>query len=297
MSLSPRLRRLFDDIDRAYLADWIVVASFWILSEFMDNLPVFERDFYITDPTISHAHKKNQISGASNHWIALLVPATVVTVAGLFQVSFISLHHGLLALLAGRGMTRLFTNILKNAVGRLRPDFLARCKWDEEMLKCTGKAKDILDGRKSFPSGHSSAAFSGMTFLALWLAGQTAAWCFAAQLPSASLRSSRLARFCLPLLPIWWAIYVAVTRVEDYRHHKEDVIVGGLIGIVCASVTYLAFWPSPFSERSFRAHTYGQPRLTTTLEPGLGLYSTRRATMANAADYELSRLEESDLDV
>ncbi|TCD71751.1 hypothetical protein EIP91_005517 [Steccherinum ochraceum] len=40
---------------------------------------------------------------------------------------------------------------------------------------------------------------------------------------------------------------VAVSRVEDYRHHKEDVIVGSLIGIGAATVSYLIYWPSPFT--------------------------------------------------
>ncbi|KAJ7066530.1 lipid phosphate phosphatase 1 [Mycena amicta] len=289
MSLQTRLTQVFSEaLDRSYIVDWFVVASFWVLSEFAAQITVFERDFYPTDPTINHPHKKNQISGTSNHFVALLVPGAVVLATSLYQVSLVSLHHAALALLSARGMTRLFTNILKNKVGRLRPDFLARCNWDAEKLKCTGKAGDILDGRRSFPSGHSSAVFSGMTFLAFWLAGQTAAWCFHVPLPAASLRSSRLARFCITLLPIWWAIYVGVTRIEDYRHHKEDVIVGGLMGIVCASISYLAFWPSPFSERSFRLHNYGQPRL---------LYSEEDARRRAGADFELSRLEESDLDV
>jgi len=193
-----------------------VVAAFWLLSELADHLPVFERDFYITDPVINHPHKHSQIGGALNHFIALLVPAVFVVAVGIYRLSFVALHHGLLALLAGRGMARLFTNVLKARVGRLRPDFIARCKWDEVAAKCTGKAADILDGRRSFPSGHSSAAFAGMTFLSFWLAGQTAAWCFGAPVPAASLRSSRLGRFSLTLVPLWWAAFVAITRLEDY---------------------------------------------------------------------------------
>ncbi|KAF8216613.1 lipid phosphate phosphatase 1 [Mycena galopus ATCC 62051] len=292
MALQTRIKRIFgndalDWLDRSYLTDWIVVASFWILSEFAGQLPVFERDFYVADPVINHPHKKSQIGGTLNHFIALLVPAAVVLALGLLRLSFVAIHHGILALLAGRGMSRLFTNVLKNRVGRLRPDFLARCKWDEVALKCTGKQSDILDGRRSFPSGHSSAAFAGMTFLSFWIAGQTAAWCFQAPLPVASLRSSRLLRFSLTLLPLWWAIFVAVTRLEDYRHHKEDVIAGGIIGALCSAICYLAFWPSPFSARSFSTY-YGQPRLISS--------ENDRRQQANA-DFELTRLEADDMDV
>jgi len=47
-----------------------------------------------------------------------------------------------------------------------------------------------------------------------------------------------------------FATWVAVSRVEDYRHHKEDVIVGSLIGIGTATVSYLIYWPNPFALRS-----------------------------------------------
>ncbi|KAJ7623136.1 lipid phosphate phosphatase 1 [Roridomyces roridus] len=265
----------------SYLTDWSVVAAFWILSELANHLPVFERDFSLSDTLISHPHKPSQITGTVNHFIALLVPAAILLVASLLQRSFFAFHNGLLALLAGRGMARLFTNVLKARVGRLRPDFLARCKWNEIAQKCTGKAATVLDGRKSFPSGHSSAAFAGMAFLSFWLAGQTAGWCFQVPVPAASIRSSRLARLSVTLMPLCWAVYVAVTRLEDYRHHKEDVLAGAAIGIVCAAV-YLAFWPSPLSVRSFASHTYGQPR---QLHEG---DERRRGTF----DMELTRLED-----
>ncbi|KAJ6619888.1 phosphatidic acid phosphatase type 2/haloperoxidase [Mycena sp. CBHHK59/15] len=234
MAIKARIKAVFghdalDWLDRSYVTDWIVVATLWVLSEFALHLPVFERDFFETDPAINHPHKHSQIGGVLNHFIALLVPAAAVSIGGIFRRSLAELHHGLLALLAGRGLARLFTDVLKNRVGRLRPDFLARCKWDKVAMKCKGKTADILDGRRSFPSGHSTAAFAGMTFLSFWLAGQTAAWCFHAPVPAASFRSSRLWRFLLSLLPLCWATFVAVTRLEDYRHHKEDVIAGGLL--------------------------------------------------------------------
>ncbi|KAJ7917500.1 lipid phosphate phosphatase 1 [Mycena leptocephala] len=288
MDLRARIKRIFgndalDWLDRSYLADWIVVAAFWILSELAGQLTVFERDFYVADPVINHPHRKSQIGGTLNHFIALLVPAAIVAAAALYRLSFVSLHHGILALLAGRGMARVFTNVLKN---RLRPDFLARCKWDEVAMKCTGKKADILDGRRSFPSGHSSAVFAGMAFLSLWLAGQTAAWCFHAPVPAASLRSSRLGRFSLTLLPLSWAVFVAVTRLEETSQRRR--YCRGLIGVLCGAICYLAFWPSPFSARSFSSYHYGQPRL---------IYSEDDRRRQANADFELTRLEEDDMDV
>lgn len=118
--------------------------------------------------------------------------------------------------------------------GRLRPDFLHRCKWKDSIAACSGcvstiassnivmlrtyfrKLEKVLDGRRSFPSGHSSEVFAGMTFLSLFLAGITGAWLFGQSSPGRAFSSSRLARLFMTLSPIAWAVWVAVSRVEDY---------------------------------------------------------------------------------
>ncbi|KAF9563094.1 lipid phosphate phosphatase 1 [Agrocybe pediades] len=267
--------------DRSYLVDWAAVILVWALSGLVSLSPVFERDFDLSDPLIHHPHKKNQVSSFVNQNVALFVPLLCFIVVGCVTRSLLLIHHGAIGLCASRGLARLITESLKHGIGRLRPDFLARCKWDTILKECQGHKHTILDGRKSFPSGHSSTAFSGMFFLSLWIAGQTAAWCFAAPKSPASLRSSRMCIFLLTLLPIFWAAHVAITRIQDYRHHKEDVIVGSLLGCLCAWVSYLMFWPNPMSLSSYRSGTMGQPRL-------LYVDEDRRP---RAADFELSRLE------
>jgi hypothetical protein len=97
-----------------------------------------------------------------------------------------------------------------------RVHFLLLFAVREDLQHFDSKKDSVLSGRKSFPSGHSSTAFAGMTFLALWIAGQTAAWCFHAPKPAASLRSSRMGLLFMTLLPLLWAFFVAISRVEDY---------------------------------------------------------------------------------
>ncbi|GLB41687.1 putative phosphatase [Lyophyllum shimeji] len=271
--------------DRSYAIDWGVVVAIWVLSQIVKHLPVYERSFELNDPLISHPHRADTVSSALNSTLALFLPVLVFAVTGFIRGSIMEIHHGAIAVCAARGLARLVTVSGKHALGRLRPDFLARCGWDENLKLCTGKPAIILSGRKSFPSGHSSTAFSGMTVLALWTAGMTAAWCFSVPTPPRSMRSSRMGRLFLTLIPLSWATFVAISRVQDYRHHKEDVIVGSLIGTVCATICYLIFWPNPFSPKTF---TDGCPSIPRAL------YTDQSLDTRADVSFQLTRMEEDE---
>ena len=76
-------------------------------------------------------------------------------------------HHASLGLLMGLTLNLMVTALIKNTVGRPRPDFIDRCQPQEGAKDssiyglsnssiCT--RKDLLrDGYKSFLSGHSSS--------------------------------------------------------------------------------------------------------------------------------------------
>lgn len=87
-------------------------------------------------------------------------------------------HVTVLGLLISLILTSFLTDVIKNAVGRPRPDLLARCKAAKgtpphqlvTIAVCTEKDHHILhDGWRSFPSGHSSFAFSGLGYLSLYV--------------------------------------------------------------------------------------------------------------------------------
>jgi hypothetical protein len=63
-----------------------------------------------------------------------------------------------------------------------------------------------------------------MSFVSLFLAGKTAALCFGVTPPCGPFLRSRLVRFCLVFLPLVYAAWVAITRIEDYVGYSSDCI-------------------------------------------------------------------------
>ncbi|KAG8901121.1 hypothetical protein FRB99_005553 [Tulasnella sp. 403] len=172
-------------------------------------------------------------------------------------------------------------------LGRLRPDFLARCAWSEALTACTGKDSVVLNGRMSFPSGHSSTAFSGLGFLFLFLAGKTGACCLTAAQSRAGLTSSRLLKLSITIAPLVLASWIAITRLEDYRHHKEDIIVGSLIGFLSSLAAYTIYWESPFNSKVYEQGVSGQARF---------VYDPETTSSYTAENFELGTYEEIDLE-
>ncbi|EMS52163.1 Putative lipid phosphate phosphatase 3, chloroplastic [Triticum urartu] len=88
---------------------------------------------------------------------------------------------------------------------------------------CHGDASVIKEGHKSFPSGHSSWSFAGLGFLSWYLAGKITVFD----------RRGHVAKLCVVILPLLVAAVIAISRVDDYWHHWQDVFAGGI----------LAMWP------------------------------------------------------
>jgi diacylglycerol diphosphate phosphatase/phosphatidate phosphatase len=140
---------------------------------------------------------------------------------------------GFLAVTLAYSLNGLVTTYFKAIVGRPRPDFFFRCFPDgkgDDYTGCVGNKRKYLDGRKSFPSGHSSFSFACMGFMSLYIARKVNLF--------QGTKKGHSWQLCVVLLPILIAATVAVSRTCDYHHHYEDVIAGSLIGAV---ISYLAF--------------------------------------------------------
>jgi diacylglycerol diphosphate phosphatase/phosphatidate phosphatase len=152
------------------------------------------------------------------------------------------LHVSLLGLCISLMLTTFITDLIKNGVGRPRPDLIARClprpdTPEHELVTwevCTQTDHHTLhDGFRSFPSGHSSFSWGGLGYLSLFLAGQLGAW----------RRGAAMVKVVVVGLPAVAAVLVTVSRTEDYRHDVFDVCVGSLIGMGMGYFSYVSVLP------------------------------------------------------
>ncbi|KAF6145869.1 hypothetical protein GIB67_028864 [Kingdonia uniflora] len=184
---------------------------------------------------------------------AMMLPILVFTFIYFRRRDVYDLHHAILGLLFSILITGVITDAIKDAVGRPRPDFFWRCFPDGKEAYdslgdaiCTGESSVIKEGHKSFPSGHTSWSFAGLSFLSLYLSGKIRAFD----------RTGHVAKLCLVFLPLLAAALVGISRVDDYWHHWQDVFTGGLLGLTVATFCYLQFFPPPYQTDGWGTYAY-----------------------------------------
>ncbi|XP_035729439.1 phospholipid phosphatase 5-like [Vespa mandarinia] len=170
--------------------------------------------------------------------LVFLMPVVVILFSFIINKDKIDFSQALLCVTLALGFNGLITDIIKLIVGRPRPDFFWRCFPDGQMnseFKCTGNPITIRDGKKSFPSGHSSFAFASFGFVALYLAGKLHTFSLTGKAQSWKL--------CSFILPICIALIIALSRTCDYHHHWQDIVAGGLIGSCLTYICYRHYYP------------------------------------------------------
>ncbi|XP_071494825.1 phospholipid phosphatase 5-like [Diadema antillarum] len=183
--------------------------------------------------------------------LAILVPLCTILVFSIFRKDHIDFVQAVLACSLAELLNSVLTNSIKLVIGRPRPDFFTRCFPDGVMtanLVCTGDPATVKEGRKSFPSGHSSLAFCAFGFVAFYLAGK---------LHTVERQGRGVGwKIVATLLPLYIALMVALSRTADYRHHYQDVAVGSLLGLVVAYGIYRQYYPPltfPHCDKSYAA--------------------------------------------
>ncbi|KAG9062099.1 hypothetical protein KI688_006824 [Linnemannia hyalina] len=245
----------------SYGKDWALVIVVLAAFSYIDTLDPYHRQFSVKDITIQHPFaKKETVPIWMAFVLAFIVPGIIIGCVAIFhRKSYTDLHNGLLGLFLAQALVLIVTDSIKIAVGRPRPDFLDRCfdiydkaaagtpigimSDPENMLSSSSLCTrtDLLkDGFKSFPSGHSSFSFGGLGYLSLYLAGKLHLFD----------ERGHIYKSIVVLAPLILAALIAISRVDNYRHHWQDVTVGSIIGTVFAVFAYRQYYPSLGAKKS-----------------------------------------------
>mmetsp|Transcript_36354 Transcript_36354/g.102697 ORF Transcript_36354/g.102697 Transcript_36354/m.102697 type:complete len:309 (+) Transcript_36354:165-1091(+) len=203
------------------------------------------RDFYYSQPTatypgeslLTRPHMDETVPawllGVLTSVLILLLAALELLLAPRYHRNATSAYHSALLLLLDAIMVNIIVyamvSFTKQSVGRPRPDFFARL--------ASNDIHGITDGRWSYPSGHAATSMACGTFWALHLT-----WTFFFRPTVGKFKKlatpqwqadlwSFLEVVVIGIGPVL-ALFIATSRIYDYRHNPSDVNAGALFGIV-----------------------------------------------------------------
>ncbi|KAL2018077.1 hypothetical protein VTK56DRAFT_1263 [Thermocarpiscus australiensis] len=269
---------------RTYASDYVgfvVLLAGYLLVQFL--VTPFHRMFSLSDLRISFPHAEVERVPLSHDFAyALFLPLLVLTAYNLARNAPAHKHHvTLLGLAISLILTSFLTDVVKNMVGRPRPDLLARCAARPGTPRdtlvtvevCTQPDRHTLhDGWRAFPSGHSSFSFAGLGYLSLFLAGQMRIFAHGVAAGNSvtehaeKLVRGDLVRALACLAPLLGAAMIAISRCQDYRHDVYDVCVGAVLGWTVTYWSYRRYWPRLGSGRCHEPYAAppGSEDLTVT---------------------------------
>ncbi|KAL6597672.1 PAP2-domain-containing protein [Neocallimastix sp. 'constans'] len=244
---------------RLIISDWVILILTLALSLLICLFKKIDLTFDLNELSIRNSFKGDSISESLLTEISLGSVFVVITGFQFIKKRMkFDYHQALMGILFSFSFSSLIVSILKTFIGRLRPDFIDVCQPNATIVEqqfqmyndtnnpnyslrtvfdtsvCTADVGLIYNGTESFPSSHSQKVFSLMTYLTLYIAGQV------------HLLDNRccLWKWFVSSVPIFYATFVAVSRISDHRHHPSDVAVGSFIGIVVSIMVYYFYYPS-----------------------------------------------------
>lgn len=154
-------------------------------------------------------------------------------------------------------IARVHRNVFNSRSRSLSSHRLARLATGDETI--------ILDGRESYPSGHTLYPMLTAVLITQYMLGILGVFSRRGGMPG------QFAVFLVCMLPIWGAVYVGLDRVNCYDHDYVDSVAGGLIGAACGVLGYHLNFHSCFGDqftrmaKSRKTAVAGSARCSTTL--------------------------------
>ena len=128
----------------------------------------------------------------------------------------------------------------------------------------------MKEGRKSFPSGHTSLATAGLGYLAFFLLANVR--------PTANGGAWRTV---VALSPFFLAAWIGISRVRDYWHHWSDVATGAVLG---ATIAYVVRPAAAFDARRFCSDaSENDPQSLQKIAPLRTIAASSQSSEAQAA--------------
>ncbi|KAI3463759.1 hypothetical protein Pfo_020422 [Paulownia fortunei] len=189
---------------RVHMHDWLILLLLAAIDGGLNLIEPFHR--YVSSELMTDLKYPLKIPDTVPMWAvpmyAVVLPCIIFLIYYLCKRDVYDLHHAILGLAYSVLVTEVITDSIKDAVGRPCPNFYYRCFPDGVL--CTGDAKLVKEGYKSFPSGHSSCrhgSFADLGFLAWYLCGKIKVFD----------KRGHAAKLCIILLPYLFAALVAIS--------------------------------------------------------------------------------------
>ncbi|GFZ18911.1 lipid phosphate phosphatase 3 [Actinidia rufa] len=188
-------------VARTHVHDWLISMLLVVIYVILNLIHPFHR-FVGKDmmDDLKYPLKDNTVPSWAVPIYAVLLPMAIFLFFYFRRRDVYDLHHAILGLLFSVLVTAVITSAFKG------------CSWSTQIQTFSGV---VFQMRRIF-----AGSFAGLGFLSLYLSGKIKAFD----------RRGHVAKLCVVFLPLLVASLVAISRINDYWHHWEDVFAGGLLG-------------------------------------------------------------------
>lgn len=227
----------------------------------------YDKVFFLEgDPTLSFPYSGDTVSVELLAGLSIGIPLFFILLtvsvyspqyyyrSNSYQTKLIVIVIMVVGLVQSALLTSAFTDSIKYLVLRPRPNFFAYCNYkgyndalisndfksynESIVINRIGDIDDCLDKNAlpdsilSFPSGHSSTAWSGMTYSMMVLSYMLKDF------------NENFNFMTLPgvisISPLFLSAWISISRIQDYKHHEDDAMMGGFIGFCVAFYVWKA---------------------------------------------------------